>query len=213
MGTLKQGILGGFSGKVGTVIGYTRNGISYIRGLMTSHTDANTPAQQEQRAKFTLVIQFLRPLLALLRIGFKKAGMNLSGFNAAVSYTLENAVKGVFPNQEIDYTKVLVCQGNLPPAMNAVAASVEAGKINFTWDDNSWDFGASATDQVVLVAYCPALKKSVTAIGAATRATGNQTMTVPDLFSALQVQAFMGFCKADQSEFSNGEFVSPVVVA
>ncbi|HLN71757.1 MAG TPA: hypothetical protein VK205_00580 [Prolixibacteraceae bacterium] len=35
MGTLKQGNLGGFSGKVGTVIGFTRNGISYIRGLMT----------------------------------------------------------------------------------------------------------------------------------------------------------------------------------
>ena len=155
MGTLRQGILGGFSGKVGTVIGFTRNGISYIRGLMTSHTDANTPAQQEQRAKFALVIKFLRPLLGILRVGFKKAGSNLSGFNAAVAYTLGNAVKGLFPNFEIDYTKLLICQGNLPGAVNAAAVSVDAGKINFSWDDNSMDFGAHPTDKVVLAVYSP----------------------------------------------------------
>lgn len=31
MGTIKQGILGGFSGKVGTVIGGSWKGISYMR--------------------------------------------------------------------------------------------------------------------------------------------------------------------------------------
>ena len=32
MGTIKQGILGGFSGKVGTVVGSSWKGISYMRG-------------------------------------------------------------------------------------------------------------------------------------------------------------------------------------
>lgn len=32
MGTIKQGILGGFSGKVGTVAGSSWKGISYMRG-------------------------------------------------------------------------------------------------------------------------------------------------------------------------------------
>ena len=32
MGKIKQGILGGFRGKVGTVIGASWNGISYMRG-------------------------------------------------------------------------------------------------------------------------------------------------------------------------------------
>lgn len=213
MGTLRQGILGGFSGKVGTVIGFTRNGISYIRGLMTSHTDANTPAQQEQRTKFSLVIKFLRPLLSLIRAGFKTAGSNLSGFNAAVSYTLENAIKGIYPALEIDYTKVLICRGNLPGAMNANAASTVAGKIDFTWEDNSWDLGAHATDLVVLVAYCPSLGKSVTAIGDATRVLGTQIVTLPEVFSGLEVQTYIGFCNAAQTEFSNGEFLKMVAVA
>ena len=37
MGTIKQGILGGFSGKVGSVIGGIWKGISYMRGLALSH--------------------------------------------------------------------------------------------------------------------------------------------------------------------------------
>jgi hypothetical protein len=213
MGTLRQGILGGFSGKVGTVIGFTRNGISYIRGLMTSHTDANTLAQQEQRTKFRLVIQFLRPLLGLIRQGFKTTGSNLSGFNAAVAYTLQHAIKGVFPALEIDYSKVLICQGNLPGALNANATSTVAGKIDFSWDDNTWDIGANAADKVVLAVYCPSLGKSVSAVGAATRVLGTQTVTLPETFSGLEVQTYIGFCNAGQTEFSNGEFLKMVAVA
>jgi hypothetical protein len=213
MATLRQGILGGFSGKVGTVIGFTRKGISYIRGLATTFTNPNTPAQQEQRAKFALVMKFLRPLVALLRVGFKQAASTMSGFNAAMAYTLNNAVKGVYPALEIDFQKVLICQGNLPGALNPAAVSTVAGKIAFTWENNAQDFGAAATDKVVLVAHSATLGKSVSVIGSATRSTGAQELTVPDSFSGQEVQTYIGFCNGSESEFSNGEFLSAVIVA
>ena len=212
MGTLKQGILGGFSGKVGTVIGFTRNGISYIRGLITSHTDANTPAQQEQRARFALVVKFLRPLVGLLRMGFKKAGANMSGFNAAVAYTLQNAITGIFPALSIDYTKLRVSEGNLPGALNAEAASTQALTIDFSWVDNSVDFGAKDTDQVVLVVYCEELNQFVSAIGNATRMQENQSMVLPVQFSGKQVETYIGFCNAGRTEFSNGIHLASLAV-
>jgi hypothetical protein len=52
MGKIKQGILGGFKGKVGTVIGATWNGIAYMRGLAQSHKNPKTAAQLKQRAFF-----------------------------------------------------------------------------------------------------------------------------------------------------------------
>ena len=52
MGKIKQGILGGFRGKVGTVIGASWNGISYMRGLAQSHKNPKTAAQMQQRAFF-----------------------------------------------------------------------------------------------------------------------------------------------------------------
>ena len=53
MGKIKQGILGGFRGKVGTVIGASWNGIAYMRGLAQSHKNPKTAAQLQQRAFFT----------------------------------------------------------------------------------------------------------------------------------------------------------------
>ena len=208
MGSIKQGILGAFSGKVGTVIGYTLNGIAYMRGLATSHTDANTQAQQDQRAKFRLAVSFLRPLVALLHIGFKSASDKMSGFASAMSYTLENAIMGVSPNFSIDYTKVLVCRGNLPGALNAEAVSAVPGTIDFTWDNNTWDFGAKATDKVVLVVHHPLLNKTVSVIGAATRLTGNQSVELPLQFQGGEVQCWIGF--TNDAEFSNGEFLDAV---
>ncbi|HET6557602.1 MAG TPA: DUF6266 family protein [Prolixibacteraceae bacterium] len=212
MGTIKQGVLGGFSGKVGTVIGFVRNGVACMRGLATSFTDAHTPAQVEQRAKFSLVVKFLRSMVALLRISYKSAAATMSGFNAAVSYTLANGVTGIFPDLDIDYTKVLVSRGNLPGAMNPVAASTEVATIDFTWENNAWDFGAKTTDKVVLVAYSPELNKAITAIGAATRALEAQAMVLPASWSGKEVQTYIGFCTANESEFSNGEFLDAILV-
>lgn len=212
MGSINQGVLGGFSGKVGTVIGFVRNGAAFMRGLAIGHTDANTPAQQEQRARFSLVIKFLRPLVALLHIGFKIDSSTMSGFNAAMAYTMKNAVTGISPAFVIDYTKVLVCQGNLPGALNPIAQSLVAGTIDFTWENNAWDVGSDATDRVVLVAYNTVKQKSVSIIGDATRGVGSERLELPDLFSGDEVHCYIGFTNTNKSTFSNGEFLATVRV-
>lgn len=213
MGSINQGILGGFSGKVGTVIGFVRNGIAFMRGLALSHTDANSTAQQQQRAKFSLVIKFLHPLTSLLRTSFKTADSRLSGFNAALSYNMEHAIKGLYPAFEIDYSKVLVCRGSLPGALNPEAVSVQAGQIDFTWDNNDWDAGTDPSDKVVLVVYNAIKQKSVSVIGTATRASGSQSVTLPNIFSGDEVQCYIGFTNKNGSAFSDGEFLTTVAVA
>lgn len=45
MGKIYQGILGPFSGKVGTVVGSIRKGQGYMRGLAASKKDARTESQ------------------------------------------------------------------------------------------------------------------------------------------------------------------------
>ena len=52
MGKIKQGILGGFKGKVGTVIGSSWNGISYMKGRPQSVKNPRTDAQVQQRNFF-----------------------------------------------------------------------------------------------------------------------------------------------------------------
>lgn len=212
MATILNGILGGFSGTVGTVIGASWNGIEYMRSRASVITQPNTPAQLEQRAKFGLAGKFLRPLIPFLRVSYKELAVKKSAFNAAMAHTLENAVTGLYPDFTIDYTKVLVSQGLLGAAENAAAVSVDPNSIDFTWDDNTSEYGADASDLVVLVAYCPMLKKFATNVGPATRSEGLHTMTLPLSYSGQEIQTYIGFCNAQRNEFSNGEFLNMVTV-
>lgn len=62
MGAIKQGILGSFSGKVGTVVGSSWMGISYMRALSPNVKDARSPKQLAQREKFALANAFIKPI-------------------------------------------------------------------------------------------------------------------------------------------------------
>ena len=212
MGTIKKGILGGFSGKVGTVIGGTWKGIDYMRSIAASVSNPNSPAQLDHRLKFSTVIGFLKPLTALLRIGFKNQAIKMTAFNAAMSFNMKNAITGAYPAYEIDYANALISEGTLPEALNPAAVSAVAGKIAFTWGDNSSDGSAKADDKVILVVYNPVKKRAVNVVGGNTRSSGTQTITLPASFSGDEVQCFIGFQNANQSVISNSQFVIGLIV-
>ncbi len=107
MGTIKQGILGGFSGKVGTVVGSSWKGISYMRGQAQSVKNPRTAKQVAQRDKFSLSLSFIRPIQSFIQIGFKTYEHKQSAFNAAMSYTMKNVIKGTYQSFSIDYTKAM----------------------------------------------------------------------------------------------------------
>ena len=72
MGTIKQGILGGFSGKVGTVVGSTWKSVHYMRALAVSFSDPRTEKQKNQRSKFTAAVNFTKAMTPFLRFGYKE---------------------------------------------------------------------------------------------------------------------------------------------
>ena len=213
MGIIKQGILGAVSGKVGTVIGAVWKGIATLRGLATSHTDPQTPAQLAHRHKFAAVMSFIQPLSGFLQFGFKHYAIGMTGINAATSYNYANALTGTDPDFVIDYPNALVSRGNLPAALNQVAASTVAATILFTWDDNSGELGASALDKTLIVICNPVKHQAVTVNQLAERADGTQTITVPDSFSGDLVQCYLGFVANEGGAIANSRFAGAVTVA
>ncbi len=213
MSTIKQGILGGFSGKTATVIGSFWKGIAVMRGIAPSIANPNTVAQLEQRAKFSVVGKFLRPLIPFLRIGFRSQAIKMSGFNAAMKYNLEYALSGTYPAYDIDFSKALVSQGTRPGALNPEVTSSTAGEVEFTWEDNSDDTDASPDDKVLLVVYNPVKKKAVTLVGGNTRIGGSKSVTLPNSFTGDEVQCYISFGTPTQSVISNSEFAGGIIVS
>ena len=103
MGKISQGILGGFSGKVGNVIGGNWKGIDYMRVRPASVANPQTEGQVDQRTKFSTILQFLQPLTGFLQIGFRSYAIKMTAFNSAMSYNFRNAIIGVYPDYVIDY--------------------------------------------------------------------------------------------------------------
>ena len=92
MGIINQGILGGFSGKVGPIVGFRWKSNYYIRARAAKVSNPRTPKQQEQRGKFATAFSFLKAIKPFIRIGYKEFTQDKSAFNSAMSYTLKRAV-------------------------------------------------------------------------------------------------------------------------
>ena len=85
MGKIYQGILGPFSGKVGTVVGSIRKGQGYMRGLAASKKDARTESQLAQRAKFAITQKLLKGITPYLRVGYRGNTDTATPYNVATS--------------------------------------------------------------------------------------------------------------------------------
>lgn len=212
MGKISQGVLGGFSGKVGNVVGGTWKGIDYMRIKPANVSNPRTAGQVDQRSKFSTTLKFLQSMTDFLRVGFKLYANKMTQFNAAMSYNLNNAITGSYPNFTIDYANALVSRGGLTGAFNA-AVSSSGGLVEFTWDDNTGSGNAQATDKALLVVYNPAKDESIYDSAGAVRSATSQNLGMPASYVGDDVEVFIGFLSEDGKEVANSVYIGSVTVA
>lgn len=150
-------------------------------------------------------------MTGLLSTSFREYAVEMTGFNNAMRYTLKNAITGTYPSYTIDYATALVSRGDLPNAGSPSAASTAAGTVAFQWTDNSGMGRAQATDNSILVVYCPALNQSVYTTAGAVRSAGSDTVAVSN-FSGMQVETYVGFISADGKNIANSMYTGTVTV-
>lgn len=213
MGKYTQGILGAFSGKVGTVVGASWRGIKYMRSLAAKRGNANaTRKQLEQQARFSLITGFLKPVKPLLEVGFKNYAIGKTGYNSASSYNLKNALVGETPNLEIDYSMVLISRGDLVGSKSMVVQSSAAAKLNMSWDDNSGKGKAKPTDQLMFAVFVPALADVVYAIGEAERQDESLVFDLPAEYSGETVEVYVSWVSADGKEIATSLYAGSVLI-
>ena len=131
MGIIKKGVLGGFSGKVGTVIGARWKSVDYMRSLADRHNDRNSMQQQVQRAKFSMAQAFVHDVVGFARVGYAPYTYSRTAANALMSYVMRYAMAGSGLDWEIDFSKVLVSRGVLT-TVRVASGSVSNGKVTCT---------------------------------------------------------------------------------
>ncbi|MBQ5548314.1 MAG: hypothetical protein IIT33_05700 [Prevotella sp.] len=160
MGKIKQGILGGFKGKVGTVIGSSWNGIAYMRGLAQSVKNPKTAGQTTQRGFFREVLdiagQLSKEQLAFL---FPTAPSKMTRHNALVKQLTEvAAVDGDVKSVDLGNINSL---GNAATAdLPDVAITAAGENLTISWDGATTERAENA-DEYPTVFVANVTKKKV----------------------------------------------------
>ncbi|RAV27824.1 DUF6266 family protein [Sinomicrobium soli] len=212
MATIMKGILGGFSGKVGTVVGFNWRGKDVIRSRPKPSSKPPTDKQKLQQMKFKLVVGFLQPLKSVQQLFFGTRSGVKSRVNQAVAYTINEAVEVINDLPELVYNKVLITRGDLAGFQNVALTNQTGGVLSLSWEDNSIQGNASDTDLVNLVCYCPETETFELFLLLAQRSDLTATVTLPDVYVGKTVETWAYFNNQDQEKACNSPYLGTFTI-
>lgn len=217
MGELeKRGILGGFSGQVGSVVGVTYHGMDLIKAMPRVSSKKAVQSQIDQRFKFKLMTQFLGRIPLIIKEGFKSSDVKFSSMNLAVKENLKNAITGTSPNFKLDFAKITLSNGNNQGVTNAKAEALPGSKIKLTWDlaaDNDFTTSSDSvriTDVGRLVVYNESEDWSFIN-DTIVRGLGTITLRMPLDLETAKLHAWIFFVALDGKSVSECVYLGSIV--
>lgn len=150
MARLDQGLLGGYSGKLGTTVGATWKGINVVRTYQPNVANPNTKLQRDHRYKFRDIAQLGSFFLAsMVKPFWDKAAKKMSGYNAFVSMNARamnddlqfNPMKFIIGNGQMGHVE-------LEKQLDDVAHTVSLG-----WDKDEQVLYGQPTDELYVVVF------------------------------------------------------------
>ena len=177
MARIDYGIMGGFSGRVGPVVGFERFGRWYMRAKPRMVHNPRTEAQQEHRAMFKQEVQLAAQMRWAVNVGMKgvahQMGLtaqnlfvkaNQQAFSAATASQEEMSAApyaGRMPalQLQVDYPALQVSLGPVAPVAITEATLNEDNVLTVHFEKNPEHRAASAYDSVYLWIYSPAAGK------------------------------------------------------
>lgn len=212
MAILKNGINGGFSGKVGDVVGYVVNGRTIIRAKPKARTSPPTEGELRNRKKFAVAQEWFWRLSDFLRIGFQDYQPNYQGFVAAKSYNQKHALQidengDFFINPEL----VLVSFGTQPLPNEISVESKEGQELGFTWSkEQPYEYN----DHVMVLAYDVDSKevhaRTRTSIGL--RKDGSAVFKLEESEKGRTFHVYIAFVSEDRKQRTNSKYLGKLMV-
>ena len=215
MGIIRQGILGGFKGKTGTVIGGTWKGISYMRGLSISQHDSKTEAQLLQRAKFKMMVSTLRTMSPVVNIGFKYYAERMTCRNAAMKYNIRACLTGTAPeNLQINWELLTFALGPLTsPSQMDVTYDSRVSTFVVSWSNEAGLAEAHDDDVALVLVYNATKSEAISVLQGTKRSDLTISILRPQYWKeGDECNVYLAFTSNDGDIISNSRWVSTVTL-
>lgn len=202
MAKQSNGILDGYRGSIGPVIGYRWRGRWCLRARPRRVHNPRTEAQQEHRMLFRDMVQLASHMLPTLRMGLYEAAReeHMTEGNLFVKMNKE-----LFTPQGVDYESLAVSAGPVAPVAFVRAAVDDRGVFSGEFEKNPMGLRANGDDLVYVYAYCPAERSGVLSAGVARRRK-RVSMALPDGWANLEVH-FYAFVRDDRNQASETAYI------
>ena len=147
MAKLRMGILDGFQGRVGPVVGYRLGSKWIMRRLPQQVCNPRTERQVAHRMMFRDIVRLASALLPALKVGYRaQAGLwEMTEGNAFVKM---NWLRDRMPG----FNELRISVGAVP-MVGFTRVSMEGGRLEAQWEKNQQLAGAKADDRVHFYAY------------------------------------------------------------
>ncbi len=210
MATYNDGPLGGFSGKLGPVVGSTWRDLKILRSLPSKSEKPPSAAQLLQRLKMAVTMEFLTPIRPLLKVTFRKNLKDKGGFDTAKSYFMKEALVASESGWEVVYEKALMSSGDLR-GLTSPSISIEADElIHLQWTNDSGQAMANVTDKLLVVLYLPTLNQFEIFEDVAKRQDGTAVIPYPSYYISLEAQCWGSFGAHNDSKYSVSTYLGAV---
>lgn len=196
MGIIKQGILGAFSNKVGSVVGTTWKGIAIMKSRPASVANPRTSAQTENRDRFKACTTFASTInAATIKPLWDRFAVKQSGYNAFVSANVSNFnVLGI-----VNPSLLVMSKGKIAQTPITVTANKGSNTITFDWTIDSGEGFKNGSDKVFMLVYNNTRKLWIQSGETSfTRGDGSSDMELPETWlTGDQVYGYLSFMRAD----------------
>lgn len=195
------------SGKVGDLVGRVINGKQFFSKMPRRRKGKPTAPELGARRKFYIAIRFLKPILPILRKYDEPT--RRKGFNKATSLVIRHAIVGQHPDQRIDYSRVVLGEGNLPNPKTYQVESPAKGLLEIVWSPELIKRGVTKSDRIFVVVYCETMHEFRYQPYGAERRECQFQMDVSN-FSGQRTEVYFGFASFDGSLVSTSIYAGSV---
>lgn len=218
MAILQPGQVAYFKGKIGQVVVSKWRQLTVGRSVPKKSSKKASDIQLDQQSKFAMMTVFISRMGRAITLGYQNNAGNLTPYNTAVRYHLNNAVLGEYPNFSIDFAKVRVSQPRSAieidaPDTFAMGPEV-AGKATITWTvrENSLNL-SDATDTLYTVFYNATEKLFMLSPAEALRSALTANARVPQENGNDEIHGWMFFVSPNKKLVSRSVYLGIVQTA
>lgn len=206
MAKQQNGYLGGFTGRLGTAVGYQWNGKWCLRRMPVQMTNPRTVKQMEHRQAFKAQVQLAAGMRSAVMAGLTAEArqLGMTAYNLFVHLN-QQAFSLVDGGMQTDWRMLTVSVGPLAPVAFGKAVIDSDNRLSVSFEANPLRVRADGYDMVRVYVYCPALERGYMT-APVYRRTKRIEALLPDAFQGQQLQIY-GFVQNNQGLCSCSVYV------